>query len=298
MDITTLQLFVEVMRHGSFAAVARVHNLDPSSVSRTIAALEDELGVRLFQRTTRRLSPTEAGAIYFERVEPLIEEIRRANDAAAEVSRQPSGTLRATASVALGHRWLVPLLPQFRRMYPDLTIDLWVTDSMLDLVAERVDVALRLGPMTDSSLIAQPLMPTRYRICASPAYLQQQGRPRTPAAVSDHECLLFPMPGYRTRWLFRDGNGTITEVPVSGRVVISSALALQQTARDGLGLALLPSWLIAEDLQLGALIDVFPSYEISATDFNTAIWIVYPSRAYVPLKVRVFTDFLQAHRLA
>ncbi len=288
-----LQLFVEVMRQGSFAAVARDRNLDPSSVSRAIASLEEELGIRLFQRTTRQLSPTEAGTIYFERIEPLIEEIQQAIDIAADVSGQPKGKLRVTASVSFGLKCIVPLLPNFDMLYPDLTVDLLLTDAVVDLFAERIDVAVRLGLLADSTLIAQQLMQTYYSVCASPDYLKRSGQLKNPIDVEQHNCLLFPLAGFRSRWIFKDQNGELSEISVYGRTLISSAIALQQCAISGMGLALLPNWLIDEPLRAGNLINVFPNYDVTATDFSTAAWLVYPSRAYVPLKVRVFIEFLK-----
>lgn len=293
MDVSVLQVFVEVMRQGSFAAVARDRDLDPSSVSRTIAGLEKELGVRLFQRTTRQLSPTEAGTAYFERIEPLVEEIQQATDITADFSGQPRGNLRVTASVAFGHRCIVPLLPEFEAQYPDLTVDLLLTDAVVDLLAERIDVAVRLGLLADSTLIAQQLMRTHYTVCASPDYLKQFEPLENPMDLENHNCLLFPLAGFRSRWIFKAQNGELSEVSVSGRTVISSAIALQQCAIAGMGLALLPNWLIDDDLQAGSLINAFPDYDVTATDFITAAWLVYPSRAYVPLKVRVFIDFLK-----
>ncbi|MBD2308079.1 LysR family transcriptional regulator [Chroococcidiopsis sp. FACHB-1243] len=293
MDISVLQIFVEVMRQGSFAAVARDRNIDPSSVSRAIASLEEELGIRLLQRTTRQLSPTEAGIAYFERIEPLVEEMQQATDIATDVSGQPKGTLRVTASVSFGLKCIVPLLSSFGTMYPDLTVDLLLTDAIVDLLAERIDVAVRLGPLADSTLIAQQLMRTRYSVCASPDYLKRCGQPQKLSDVEQHNCLLFPLAGFRSRWIFMDKNGDKSEIPVRGRVVISSAIALQQCAIAGMGLALLPHWLIDEDLNNGKLVNVFLDYQVTATDFNTAAWLIYPSRAYVPLKVRVFIDFLK-----
>ena len=290
-----LQLFVEVMRQGSFAAVARDRNLDPSSVSRAIANLEAELGIRLFQRTTRQLSPTEAGTTYFERVEPLVEEMQQAIDVATDISGQPKGTLRVTASVSFGLKCIVPLLPKFDSLYPDLTVDLWLTDAVVDLFAERMDVAVRLGFLTDSTLIATQLMQTHYSVCASPDYLKRSGQLEKPIEVENHNCLLFPLAGFRSRWIFKEKNGELSEVSVSGRTLISSGIALQHCAIAGMGLALLPNWLVAEELQAGTLINVFPNYEVTATGFNTAAWLVYPSRAYVPLKVRVFIDFLKTY---
>ncbi|MEL6468638.1 MAG: LysR family transcriptional regulator [Cyanobacteria bacterium J06623_4] len=294
MDVSVLDWFVAVVRQGSFAAVARDRNVDPSSVSRAIAALETELGVRLFQRTTRRLSLSEAGAAYFQQIEPLVEEIQQAKVITTDLSGQLKGTLRVTASVSFGLRCIVPLLPKFESTYPELTVELLLTDAVIDLLADRVDVAVRLGVMADSTLMAQRLMPVVYRVCASPDYLALRGCPQAPVEISQHDCLLFPLAGFRSRWIFRAQDGSVDEVPVRGRLVISNAIALQQSAIAGMGIALLPDWLVDEDIEAGRLVDVFPTYALTATDFNTAAWLVYPSRVYVPLKVRTFIEFLRA----
>ncbi len=295
MEISVLKIFVEVMRQGSFAAVARERNLDPSSISRAIASLEQELGIRLFQRTTRKLSPTEAGIIYFNRIEPLLEEMQQAVDLITESAGQPQGTLRVTASVAFGLKCIIPLLPEFEQLYPDLTVDLLLTDYRLDLLTERIDLAIRLGQLQDSTLIAQKLMSTCYYVCASPNYLRQSEPISHPQDITNHNCLLFPIAGFRSRWLFRDIRGKISKIAVNGRTIISNAIALQQCAIAGMGLALLPDWLINDDLESGRLIKVLPDYRVTATDFQTSAWLVYPSRSYVPLKVKVFLDFLKQH---
>lgn len=292
MEISDLEIFVEVMNHGSFAAVARERNIDPSSVSRTIADLEKQLGARLFQRTTRKLSPTEAGMNYFTRIAPLLDELRQANQIAGDLSGNPKGELRVTASVSFGVACIVPLLSQFETRYPDLTIDLLLTDLVVDLVSERVDLAVRLGPLVDSSLIARPLMRVTYRVCASPTYLQRNGHPAEPDEVSTHAGLLFPLEGFRSRWIFRDAGSLTREVPVQGRTMISNAFALKECAVRGMGIALLPHWLIDDEIEAGRLVNLFPSYDVTATDFSTAAWLVYPSRTYVPLKVRVFMEYL------
>jgi DNA-binding transcriptional LysR family regulator len=293
MELSVLQTFVDVVKQGSFAAVARERNVDPSSVSRAIAGLEEELGIRLFQRTTRQLSPTEAGMAYFQRIEPLVEEIQQAIDVAADMSGQPKGTLRITASVSFGLKRVVPLLPDFRSLYPDLTVDLLLTDTNVDLFTERIDLAIRLGLLADSTLIAQQLVKTRYFVCASPQYLKQKGHPKIPSDIEQHNCLLFPLAGFRSRWRFKHSDQEETKVSVQGHTTISNAIALQQCAISGMGLALLPNWLIEDDLRDGRLVNVFPGYAVTATEFDTAAWLVYPSRAYVPLKVRVFIDFLK-----
>lgn len=288
MDLAALQTFIAVMRQGSFATVARDRNIDPSTISRTIANLEKELGIRLFQRSTRKLSPTEAGQAYFHRIESLVEELSQANSAVSDRSTQPSGTLRVTASVSFGLKCIVPLLPDFEAQYPDLNIDLLLTDARVDLLAERIDLAIRLGPMPDSTLIAQPLMRTRYAICASPNYLQRHDTPVVPAEISQHNCLRFPLGGYRDRWRFRDESGQVEEVAVSGKTVISSAIGLRDCAIAGMGLALLAHWLIHDELHNGELVQLLPEYQVTATHFETFAWLVYPSKQYIPRKVEAF----------
>ena len=293
MDVESLRIFVEVIRRGSFATVARDRNLDPSSVSRVVAALEEELGTRLLQRSTRRMGLTEAGTLFFGRIEALIDELDHARDEALAVSAGPVGTLRLTVSVAFGHQCLLPLLPNFRALFPALKLELLLTDTYLDLVSERVDLAVRLGARLDTSLIGVKLFSTRYQVCVSPEYLAREQPLRVPEDMIHHKCLLFTLPEFRSRWLFRDTAGTVTEVPINGEVLISSALALRACALAGMGPTLLANWLIDDDIAQGRLIDPFPDYHVTATDFETAAWLLYPSRTYLPHKVRVMVDFLK-----
>ncbi|KPF66509.1 LysR family transcriptional regulator [beta proteobacterium AAP99] len=294
MDLPSLKTFVAVMRRGSFATVAREQDVHPSIVSRTIAALEDELGFRLFQRTTRKLSPTEAGSLYFMRVAPLVDELERARSEAQDITAEPAGVLRVTASQAFGSAWLAPRLTALRARYPQLALELVLSDSVLDMVAERIDLAIRLGPRPEVGGVATLLMPTHYRVCASPAYLKRHPAPKAPQDLEAHECVVMPLPGFRTRWHFRQAAGqAVTEVSVNGPVVISSPVGLHSSALAGLGPVMLPSWLVGEDLRAGRLIDLFPDWDVSAGNFDTGAWLMYPSRTYLPLKVRAFIDFLK-----
>lgn len=293
MDTTSLRIFVDVMRRGSFAAVARDRNLDPSSISRAIRALEDELGIRLFQRTTRNLVPTDSASTYFDRIAPLVDEIEKANLVAADVNRLPTGPLRVTTSVSFGQRCIVPMLKDFMVAYPDLTIDLILGDSVLDLVKERIDVAIRLGLLDDSTLIAHQLAKTNYSVVATPQYLESALPLDQPSDLTSHECVLFSYSGYRSRWLFRKEGMEAFEVPVSGRLLASNAGAVLEGARTGIGPALVADWLSEQDIRQGTLVRLFPGYEATAVNFDTAVWFLYASRTYLPLKVRVFLDYFK-----
>lgn len=263
-----------------------------------IQSLEDELGVRLFQRTTRRLTLTEAGKRYLESIEPLTEGIEAARQVVLDDTHQARGLMRVTTSVSFGQQCLLPLLPILTARHPDLQLDLVLTDSLMDLVVDRVDLAIRIGPrsppVVTPGLVASQLMPVRYRVCVSPAYLKHHLL-RVPKDLAAVDCVLFPWPGFRTCWKFRERRGGITEVPVKGRVVISAAIGVRACALRGMGPALLPEWLVQADLKSGLLQDPFPRHVVTASDFNTAVWLLYPSRAYLPHKVRVLIDFLREH---
>lgn len=295
MEISSLKTVVLVAQQGSFAAAARVLNVDPSSVSRAVASVEAELGIRLFQRTTRALRITEEGEAYLNRLEPLLDALDHAHDAARQSVEAPKGTLRMTTSVAFAHECVVPALPRFRERYPDIAVELTPTDANLDIAANGLDLAIRLTPRPVGDLVATRLMATRYRVCAAPDYLARQGPLQDPSALSGHDCLRFALPEYRTRWRFRQGSDAPFDVAVSGTIVIANALALRRAAVDGLGPALLADWLVASDLARGTLVDVFPQHECTATTFETGAWALYPSRSYLPRKVRVMIDHLREH---
>lgn len=292
MHLDQLRTFVEVVRQGSFAGAARTLNLDPSKVTRAVAALEGELGVRLLQRSTRQLALTAPGEGYLAQVEPLLRELDLASEQLRAGQGQLHGLVRVTASSAFGQTVLVPLLPALHARHPGLEIELVLTDAVVDLVAQRIDLALRLGPSIDSTLVGQRLRAVRFHAVASPAYLKQHGKPRRPEDLANCACLRFPLPGYRTQWQFRQKDDVQT-VPVHGWLVASTALALRQAALDGLGVALLADWLVGDDLAAGRLLDLMPQWEATATHFDSGVWLLYASREHLPQRVQAVRDFLR-----
>jgi DNA-binding transcriptional LysR family regulator len=293
MDLSDLDILMDVARRGSFAAVARARQIEPSSISRAIGGLEAQLGFRLFQRTTRRITLTEAGRVYVARLSGLLDDLEAARDDAATINDQPVGTLRLTTSVAFGVTCIVPLLEDFKARFPKLKLDLVLSDSNLDIVAESIDLAVRLAPSLNRDIIATKLMDMKYYVVATQDYIVRAGAPAKPIDLRDHKCIRFALPHFRDQWQFRDAAGRIEQVPVSGDFVMSNAYSIYVAAKRGLGPALLPDFLVAPDLADGSLMNLFPKFEVAAADFNTAAWLLYPSRTYLPSKVRGMINFLK-----
>lgn len=294
MDLPALRTFIAVARQGGFSPVARAQGVEPSSVSRAVAAIERELGERLFQRTTRKLTLTEAGAAYLDRIEPLLAQFEEATEEVRAHGRGPVGTVRLSTSVAFGLTRIVPLFERFTASFPAMKIELIMNDANLDLVSDGVDLAIRLAPSVEANLVASKLLDTRYHVVATASWLATHPMDQ-PEHLAGHRVLRFAFPGFRDRWLFRGDDNSVLTVPVDGDILASSPLALRDAALAGLGPALLPDWLIGQNLRDRSLIDCFPTMQATATDFTTGAWLIYPSRKFLPNKVRVTIDFLRRH---
>ena len=291
MNIDYIKTFIAVYRAGSFVEVAKEQNLAPSSVSRSIATLEEILKTRLFQRTTRSLTPTQAGEAYFEKMEPLIEEIDLVNQSLIDATTKPSGRLRVTTSVSYGQIVLAPKLAAFREQYPDIQLELILSDGRIDIINDQIDLAIRHGSLPDSSLITRKLTDVKYRLVSSNKYLEQREAPKTPQDLENHELVTFIYDDFRHSWTF-ETNEVSQSVPVQPVLTATNASAIRQCVRDGLGIALLADWTVLEDLQSGRLVELLTDWQISGVTTETAIWLVYPSNRFTPAKTRVFTDFL------
>lgn len=292
MDFNDLKLVCDIGDAGSFAEAARRADLDPSAVSRAVSRIETELGARLFHRSTRHLTPTEAGGRFLARAEMLVADFDEARACLNAHEQVPRGTLRLTASVGFAQQCIVPHIPHLRDLYPEMGIELLATDANLDLTADGVDLAVRLAPAPKGDYVVSKLLEVTYRVVASPEYAARAGL-QNPEDLEAVSCLCFALPAFRSRWLFRGSDGVVTQVPVSGAVSALNSLALKSLAVAGTGPALLPHWLVAREIEKGQLVTLFDDHEVTATSFDSAAWLLYPSRRLVPPKTLAVAQFLR-----
>ena len=290
MNLDHVKLFVAVYRAGSFTSVAKDLNVVASSVSRAIATLEGQLKTRLFQRTTRTLTPTQAGERYFQRVEALVEEFDLVHQEVMDHSLKPSGTLRVTASISFAQIVITPLLKEFCERYPDIHLELSLSDARTDIVAEQFDVAIRHGVLPDSSLVARRLVDVNYLLAASPQYLQQTTPVLAPKDIEGHSLVTFTYPEFNSAWHFRC-NGEVDDIPIKPTLSLTTASAIKECAINGMGITMLADWSIKEELSDGRLEKVLPEWDIAGANADSAIWLVYPSRAFIPAKTAAFANF-------
>ena len=293
-NVKAMRLFLTVVQTGSLSGAGRQSGLSPASVSRQITALEDDLGVRLLNRTSRRLSLTEAGQVYLEHAERLLQDIDELRDAVSQMAVKPRGTLRIQSRISLGTQHVAPLIPTFLALYPDLKIDLWLTDNDLDLTEHGIDLAIRTGNLSDSTLIGRRLASSPRVICASPEYWAEHGKPATPEALMDHNCLTyrFEFGTAAALWQFRIDTGQSINIQVAGNFQTNNGEALRVATLSGLGVAMLPAWSVKDHLKAGSLERVLSDYETTVSDLDFGIYAVYLSRRNLSAKTRLFVDHL------
>jgi DNA-binding transcriptional LysR family regulator len=285
-NLKRMAVFASVVEASSFTGAARALGLTRSAVSRQVAQLERGLGVRLLNRTTRRLRLTEAGEIYYESCARILAEARQAQQAVRQLHDRPMGTLRINAPV-IGHRILVAALQEFMQLYPEIRVDLSLEDPYVDLLQEGIDVAVRIGHPTDSSLVARKLAPVRQVVCGSAGYFEERGVPANPRDLVGHEWVIYSLLATPDRFVFVKGASRQT-VRVSGRLRVNGGPAMRDALLAGLGLTLMPEFYVADDLRQGRLQAVLLDYEVKPSD----IYAVFPHREHLPGKVRLFVDFL------
>jgi DNA-binding transcriptional LysR family regulator len=291
--LAAIEAFVRVAECGSFSKAAERLHSSKSVVSRQVGALEAELGARLLHRTTRALTLTEAGRSYFAQAARILADLAEANASVGQLQAAPRGRLHVSAPMSFGFLHLAPAVPDFLDRYPDVEIELAMNDRYVDLVDEGFDMAVRIGKLEDSSLVARKLAPARRTVCAAPAYLQARGVPGSPDDLKAHECLCYSNVGPSQEWRFVRPDGRPWPVEVRGRLHANNGDALRAAALRGFGLAVLPSFLVGRDFQSGALVSVLEAFMPQ----DSAVYAVYPHARHLSPKVRAFVDFL-AERFA
>lgn len=289
-----LSAFVAVVDHGGFAPAARRLGVAPSSLTRQINTLEDELGALLLNRSTRSVTLTDAGARYLEDTRRILDDVENADRSVSERGGSPGGSLHISMPIAFGRLHVGPVLPLFLRRFPQMRLNISLSDTLVNLVEERIDIAIRLGPLNASSLIARKLAPHRRVICAGPDYLAERGAPMSPRELSGHNCLLFDYLTGDTTWtLAREGERE--RVPVSGNLRASGSELLREAAIGGAGLILMPTWLVGHDIAEGRLVTVLDEWSVSPGAEEGAISAVYLPSRRGSRKVNCFLDFLVEH---
>jgi DNA-binding transcriptional LysR family regulator len=283
-----MAVFVRVAEAGNFSAAARVLKLTPSAVSKLIGRLEDRLGARLLHRTTRRVSLTEEGYAFLQRAKPILTAIEEAEQAVTELHGEPRGLLKVNASTALAQNHVEPLIAGFLMRYPELSLQLTLTERFVNLIEEEVDVAIRVGQLSDSTLIARKIGSARRMIVASPAYLEKHGTPRTPDDLRHHNCLRLLTGTTFNRWEFQ-GPGGPRVIDAGGNFETNNATALHRAGLAGIGMIRSANFVVGADVKAGRLVQVLQDSEAPA---ETNIYAVYPHSRHLSPKVRAFVDML------
>jgi len=288
LDLLDVALFVRAALLANVSAAGREFGLSAAVASSRIAQLEKLLGARLLHRTTRRISLTQDGEVFMTRAEALLDAAAAARASVGRAQTEPQGRLRVTMSSSFGRQHVSPVIGEFLRRYPGVSLDLRMTDQLVDLVDAGIDVAIRVGALKDSSLVARRLAVNRRVLCAAPAYLAAHGTPHHPSDLARHECIIL---SDQRDWSFVTPAGAL-DVRVSGRLMTDNGEVIRDALLAGFGIALKSTWDVAPYLRCGALVSVLDSYPLAD---DVAIWAVYPSRVFVPPKTLAFIDFLAAH---
>ncbi|NBB10160.1 LysR family transcriptional regulator [Pseudomonas sp. SLFW] len=290
-DFEGLAMFAKVAEEGSFAAAARLMGVSVPTVSRAVARLEERLGGRLFNRTSRQLALTEFGSSMAAKAGEIYRQAEEVESEAQDLAVQPRGQVRLAMPMAFGLRWVAPLLPRLLRQYPELSVDLHLSDASVDLIAEGFDAALRIAVLPDSSLVARRLCSVTQFLVASPGYLAEHGHPAHPRELADRSCLSY---AYRARsdlWRFTHTDGTEEDVAPKGRLRVTNSDALLPVLLEGLAIAELPEFIAAEYLADGRLVTLLPGWSMA----RGGLYFVTPSARSRPAKIRALSDFFAEH---
>lgn len=286
--LRAFEVFVAVVGKGGFAKAAAALNTSPANVTRYVAELETYLGVRLLNRTSRRLSLTEAGQAVVDRGRAILDEVTELEALAGAATVRPRGRLRINVPLSFGITHLAPLWPEFMRLYPDVTLDISLIDRVVDLVEEGYDLGIRISRAGGQSHVARRLAVSRNIICAAPDYLERRGHPLVPADLARHDCIIYTPAVMAEEWRLTDGQGREHPVRVNGAMLTNNGDTARAAALAGMGIIWQPTFLIGEDLRAGRLLPLLPGYRLPDID----VLAIYPTRRHLSAKVRVMVDFL------
>lgn len=286
----SMEAFVRVVDAGSFTRAAERLGVTRAAVSKHVRQLEEHLGVRLLNRTTRQVALTETGATFYERATSILDDMAEAELAASRLNEEPRGVLRVAAPMSFGTLHLADAIGDFMTHWPDVTVQLSLNDRFVDLIEEGFDVGVRIGNLSDSSLIARKIAPMPIVLCAAPDYLRKHGAPASPDELRKHDCLHYGNLETGGSWKLEDRSGTTRSVNITSRICVNNGDVLRKVALAGQGIALLPSFLILDDVRAGTLSHVLPAY----TAPEASLYALYPPNRYLAAKVRVFIDHLVA----
>jgi len=288
--LTSLTAFVRVVESGGFSAAGRRLEMSTTMVSNHVRALEERLGARLLNRTTRKVSLTEVGKVYYDRATQILTDIEQADDIAGALQSTPRGTLRIYTGTHIVP-FVAPVVDEFLDRYPDVKADLNMGERLIDVIDEGFDVAIRLTPPPDSSLIVRSLATWRHVLCCSPSYLDRHGRLQQLSELTEHNCVRHALYPFGDEWHFVDRKDLPANVRVSGNLITNSAEMLRRAALDGTGVALMAGFMIHDDLEAGRLVRLLPEFRPVELTMNA----VYPHRHHLSAKVRTFIDLLVHH---
>lgn len=286
--LTSMNVFVRVAKAGSFAGGARELDISRAMATKHIMQLESSLGTRLFNRTTRSLSLTDVGASYLERCQQVLQDVEEMEAAVTHLQTEPRGVLKISAPPVIGATHITRAIAEFLKIHPDLTVDLILQSSPGDMIDEGIDIAIYLGTLDDTSMVARKLASSSMIVCGSPDYFARYGVPENPEDLLGHSCLVNWASAPRNKWHFKSESGNTT-ISVSGRMQANVADALRLAAIEGLGLVMLASYVVSRDIEKGKLKAVLENYTLPPLDIHA----VYPHRKYLSAKVRRFLEFLQ-----
>jgi DNA-binding transcriptional LysR family regulator len=290
--LDTLRIFVTTLRKGSLSAAARSLSLSPATISRRISALEEELGVQLVDRTSRKLKVTEAGQAFLERAEVVLEAMAEAEQAARNSKQLPEGRLRVHSRTQIGLRVIAPLLPRFARDYPDIQVEIELSEHAVNLVEQDFDVDIRTGVSNDSSFVIKRLVSSDEVLVASPSFVKAHPRIRHPNDLPQVKCLTYRREREATNWKYIDEQGQQQELAIHGVLTSNNGELLRLAAMGGMGVALLSEPTVRSCIQDGSLVRLLPDYRFAVRGFSNGIYAVFRQSSTLPLKVRAFVDFI------